>query len=40
MLHLHFFEYFQELAEDAELGRIAEERMKDGNFIAVDINDL
>lgn len=34
------FKYFQELAEDAELGRIAQERMKDGDFIAVDINDL
>ena len=34
------FEYFQELAEDAELGRIAQERKADGDFVAVNINDL
>lgn len=34
------FEYFQELAEDAELGRIAQERMKEGEFITVNIDDL
>ena len=34
------FAYFQELAEDAELGRIAQERKADGDFVAVNINDL
>lgn len=34
------FEYFQELAEDAELGRIAQERKEDGDFVVVNINDL
>ena len=34
------FEYFQELAEDAELGKIAQERKADGDFVAVNINDL
>ena len=34
------FAYFQELAEDAELGRIAQERKEDGDFVAVNINDL
>ena len=34
------FTYFQELAEDAELGRIAQERKADGDFVAVNINDL
>lgn len=34
------FAYFQELAEDAELGRIAQERKADGDFVVVNINDL
>ena len=34
------FAYFQELAEDAELGRIAQERKADGDFVAVNIDDL
>lgn len=34
------FEYFQELAEDAELGKIVQERKADGDFVAVNINDL
>ena len=34
------FAYFQELAEDAELGRIAQERKADRDFVAVNINDL
>ena len=34
------FAYFQELAEDAELGRIAQERKADGDFVAVNINAL
>ena len=34
------FAYFQELAEDAELGRIAQEHKADGDFVAVNINDL
>ena len=34
------FAYFQELAEDAELGRIAQERKADGDVVAVNINDL
>ena len=34
------FAYFQELADDAELGRIAQERKADGEFVAVNINDL
>ena len=34
------FAYFQELAEDAELGRIAQERKADVDFVAVNINDL
>lgn len=34
------FAYFQELAEDAELGRIVQERKEDGDFVAVNINDL
>ena len=34
------FDYFQELAEDAELGKIAQERMNNGEFIAVNLDDL
>lgn len=34
------FAYMQELIEDAELVRIAEERKAEGCFIEVDINDL
>ena len=34
------FAYMQELIENAELVRIAEERKAEGNFIEVDINDL
>lgn len=34
------FEYFQELAENAELIKIAQERKAEGTFISVDINDL
>lgn len=34
------FEYFQELAEDAELAKIAQARKADGHFIAVNIDDL
>ena len=34
------FAYFQELAEDAELGRMAQERKADGDFVAVNITDL
>lgn len=34
------FAYMQELIEDAELVRIAEERKTEGCFIEVDINDL
>lgn len=34
------FEYFQDLAEDAELGKIAQERMKEGKFITVNLDDL
>lgn len=34
------FGYFQELAEDAELNRIADERMQDIDLIEVNIDDL
>ena len=34
------FEYFQELEENLALGKIAQERKKDGKIIAVNIDDL
>lgn len=34
------FSYIQELIEDFELGKIAQERMKEGEFVSVDIHDL
>lgn len=34
------FKYFLELSEDAEFGKIAQERMKQGEFIAINIDDL
>lgn len=34
------FEYFQELADDAELVKIAAERKKSGKFVAVNIDEL
>ncbi|WP_308665890.1 stability protein StbD [uncultured Aggregatibacter sp.] len=34
------FEYFQELAEDAELGRIAEERLATLDPVEVSLDDL
>ncbi|MBN6063960.1 type II toxin-antitoxin system Phd/YefM family antitoxin [Aggregatibacter actinomycetemcomitans] len=34
------FEYFQNLAEDAELGRIAEERLATLDLIEVSLDDL
>lgn len=34
------FEYFQELAEDLELGKIALARKKNGTPVKVDIDDL
>ncbi|MDG2961701.1 type II toxin-antitoxin system Phd/YefM family antitoxin [Exercitatus varius] len=34
------FEYFQELAENAELFALAEERKANGQFVAVNLDDL
>jgi antitoxin StbD len=34
------YAYLMEIAEDIELGRMVDERMKDAEFIEVDINDL
>ncbi|HEY3986540.1 type II toxin-antitoxin system Phd/YefM family antitoxin [Cedecea sp.] len=34
------YAYYQELAEDAALNHIADERLKNGEFVDVDINDL
>ncbi|ALX96914.1 MULTISPECIES: type II toxin-antitoxin system Phd/YefM family antitoxin [Serratia] len=34
------YAYYRELAEDAELNRIADERMEDAEFVSVDLNDL
>lgn len=34
------FEYFQDLAENVELNKIAQERKASGQFVAVDIDDL
>lgn len=34
------FEYFQQLAENAELLKMAQERKADGKIIAVNIDDL
>ena len=34
------FEYFQELAEDAELGRIAQERLATLDPVEVSLDDL
>ena len=34
------YAYYRELAEDAELNRIADERMEDAEFVSVNLNDL
>ncbi|AYA39490.1 plasmid stabilization protein [Xenorhabdus nematophila] len=34
------YAYYLELAEDAELNHIADERMKSAEFVSVDLNDL
>ncbi|HGJ5854753.1 type II toxin-antitoxin system Phd/YefM family antitoxin [Arsenophonus nasoniae] len=34
------YAYFQELAEDTELNRIADERMKNPEFVSVNIDEL
>ncbi|WP_419236096.1 type II toxin-antitoxin system Phd/YefM family antitoxin [Serratia fonticola] len=34
------YAYYRELAEDAKLNRIADERMEDAEFVSVDLNDL
>jgi antitoxin StbD len=34
------YAYYRELAEDAELNRIADERTEDAEFVSVDLNDL
>ncbi|HHQ4304219.1 TPA: type II toxin-antitoxin system Phd/YefM family antitoxin [Serratia fonticola] len=34
------YAYYRELAEDAELNRIADERLEDAEFVSVDLNDL
>ncbi|MFW7225998.1 MULTISPECIES: type II toxin-antitoxin system Phd/YefM family antitoxin [Serratia] len=34
------YAYYQELAEDAALNHIADERLKDAEFVDVNINDL
>lgn len=34
------YAYYRELAEDAELNAIADERMQNPDFVSVDLNDL
>jgi antitoxin StbD len=34
------YAYYRELAEDAELNTIADERMKDSEFVSVNLDDL
>ncbi|ERK09119.1 type II toxin-antitoxin system Phd/YefM family antitoxin [Serratia fonticola] len=34
------YAYYRELAEDAELNRIADERMEGAEFVSVNLNDL
>jgi len=34
------YAYYRELAEDAELNRIADERMKNPEFVSVNLDDL
>ncbi|MBN6710119.1 antitoxin of the YafO-YafN toxin-antitoxin system [Canicola haemoglobinophilus] len=35
-----FFEYLQELAEDLELGKIAQQRLAEKDIVAVSLDDL
>lgn len=34
------YAYYRELAEDAELNRIVDERLEDAEFVSVDLNEL
>lgn len=36
----NLYAYFQELAEDAELNRIADERMKNPEFVSVTLDEI